>query len=111
MNLHPTAGGGVTYTKTRAKTVELADNKVCEQRHGYAFFINTFQPTPRCLIIPDPGEHWNKDGKSYISYDITAVPGEDPTTGIKHPLKADFAMGINIDPSQVITSQLNCSKN
>ncbi|KAF8132185.1 hypothetical protein K438DRAFT_1947941 [Mycena galopus ATCC 62051] len=79
-NLHPTVIPGVSYTKTGTKTLELADTK----------------PTPKCLIFHDPGERWNKDGKSYTSYDITTVPRKDPRTGIMHPLKARFAMGINL---------------
>ncbi|KAF8185843.1 hypothetical protein K438DRAFT_1836412 [Mycena galopus ATCC 62051] len=79
-NLHPTVIPGVSYTKTGTKAVELADNK----------------STPRCLIFHDPGDRWNKDGKSYTSYDITTVPRKDPRTGMMHPLKARFAMGINV---------------
>ncbi|KAF8185840.1 hypothetical protein K438DRAFT_2154682 [Mycena galopus ATCC 62051] len=75
-----TVAATATYTRGAAKTVELADNK----------------PIPKCYVIPDPGERWNKNGKSYISYDITTVPKEDPRSGIRHPLHAQFAMGINI---------------
>ncbi|KAF8185839.1 hypothetical protein K438DRAFT_1836409 [Mycena galopus ATCC 62051] len=75
-----TVAATATYNRGAAKTVELADNK----------------PIPKCHIIPDPGERWNKDGKSYISYDITTVPKEDPRSGIRHPLHAQFAMGINV---------------
>ncbi|KAJ7121110.1 hypothetical protein C8R44DRAFT_172017 [Mycena epipterygia] len=82
MNLHPAAGVSGMYGKTRSKTVELADNK----------------PTPRCHVLHEAGERWNKDGKSYTSYDITTVPTEDSMTGMKHPLKPEFAMGINILP-------------
>ncbi|KAJ7030828.1 hypothetical protein C8F04DRAFT_714100 [Mycena alexandri] len=82
MNLHPTVSAGATYSETRTRTVELADNK----------------PTPRCRIFHDPGQRWNEDGKSYTSYDITTVPGKNPTNGQQHDLEAEYAMGINLLP-------------
>ncbi|KAJ6624735.1 hypothetical protein B0H10DRAFT_717281 [Mycena sp. CBHHK59/15] len=81
-NAHATGGVGASYSKTLSRTVEKTDNK----------------PMPRCTVGYVPGSRWNKDGKSYTSYDITTVPGDDPraSSGSKHPLKAEFGIGINI---------------
>jgi hypothetical protein len=101
MNLHQAGGFSGAYSRTRSKTVELADNKVSVICAATSDPLILRQPTPRCQVFYDPGERWNKNGKSYTSYDITTVPGEDPTTGMKHPLNAEFAMGINIDDPEV----------
>ncbi|KAJ7712090.1 hypothetical protein B0H16DRAFT_1703140 [Mycena metata] len=78
---YPTAVNiGLTSSKGNTQTAELEDNKA----------------SPRCGVFFDPGERWNEDNKSYMSYDITTVPGKNPRTGVQHPLKVDFAMGINL---------------
>ncbi|KAJ6577891.1 hypothetical protein B0H19DRAFT_1370951 [Mycena capillaripes] len=83
MNLHPDIAAAAAWSKKRTKTVELADNK----------------PTPRCSIFHEPGERWSEGGKSYASYDITTVPGKNSTTGMKHPLKAEFVIIWISDPT------------
>ncbi|KAJ7917748.1 hypothetical protein B0H13DRAFT_2440706 [Mycena leptocephala] len=80
---HPT--GGITYgrNKSKARAIENLNDRI----------------TPKCPVYCDDGGFWMEDGNHYVSFNVSYESTADPMDvkkGIKHPLKVEFSMGINI---------------
>ncbi|KAF7341909.1 hypothetical protein MSAN_02046600 [Mycena sanguinolenta] len=80
----PLSAATFSYARTNGTTLESTDNKVM----------------PTCYVKHETGDAWDKDEKSYSSYNVvyqvqkTELDAEHPD----HPLEVRVGMGINIRP-------------
>ncbi|KAJ7127911.1 hypothetical protein C8R44DRAFT_779029 [Mycena epipterygia] len=71
-------------------------------KHGSMVEATDSKALPRCRVDHEIGERWNKDARSYTSYNIAYQPQDmrlDVERSESHPLEVKVGMGINLRPS------------
>ncbi|KAJ7859320.1 hypothetical protein B0H14DRAFT_2746942 [Mycena olivaceomarginata] len=90
--------GVVGFSHGPVGTAAMSDNRT----NGTTLEGTDTKALPKYRVLSEPGDEWDKDNKSYSSYDIVYEAQDIPLGDEQpdaHPLEVKVGMGINLRPA------------